>query len=166
MITFEIISSIEEASFNFLYEQSKLQLETYYPWSYWPNITSDQSKKAHILASYDHILNTGGTAWIIKDNDLIVAMNAGKFKDGEFIWCIGVAGDNSEGSRSWMYDSSYTSARNNLWDTLGIDGWVIEIGSESAPIRAHVLLKQATNSIGGLVDTTNETRIVITRTKE
>lgn len=165
MIKFEILTAIDDKVFAGLYAQSKTQFDAHYPWHYWPGITSDEDREAHVRSAYDNILSKGGVVWLIRDDGTPVALNAGSRSDDGFVWRIGVAGDNTAGSRSWMYDPTYTDARNAMWNKLGINGWFIELGEPDAPILAHVLNKKDTSDVGGAVDTEDPKRIKITRPK-
>ena len=53
------------------------------------------------------------------------------------MWYQSLVGLNAEGSRSYLYDDSYIAARNALFTSLGVDGWVVEITGEGNSMHEY-----------------------------
>lgn len=136
MITFETVTSINDAEFNELFWASSSYMDrSNYP--YWIHGLRDpEDRKQHVRAEFDQYL-TDGVVWRVSDGDLVLGLSAGELANNQLTWYQSLVGPNADGSRSYLYDDTYIAARNALFTSLGITSWVVEITGQDNSMHEY-----------------------------
>lgn len=163
MILFETISSIDDAVFNQLFEDSAEDMDAgSYPWHLFPSVVTFDEKRGFIRAAYERLL-ADGVVWQVTIDELPCVLGAG-VQEGTIIrWLLGLLGPNTAGSKSYLYTQEYIDARNAFWDDLGITGWTLETAGPGTAIDLHFKNRQATNTVGATM-TSEEKDLVAIKT--
>ena len=148
MITFETVTSIDDTEFQSLFDDSVADLDAgAYPWSLFPNVTTNTQKRDHLRATFNDLL-TNGIVWRVYDDDGVLMLNAGKKSGSSITWLVGLVGQDANGSKSYLYSSDYTTARNAYWTSISITGWTLETAGENTPVHNHIKSRETANAIG------------------
>ena len=136
MITFQTLTSINDAEFDTLYEASSFYMDrSNYP--YWIHGLRDpKDRKQHIRVEFDRWL-TNGVVWRVFDGDLALGLSGGELVDNRLTWYQSLVGPNAGGSRSYLYDDNYIAARNELFTSLGTTSWVVEITGQDNSMHEY-----------------------------
>lgn len=141
MITFELCTSIDEQIFDRLYEDSRPILENgNFPWHLWPNVVTDEARKAHIRKSFQNVLDKG-LCWLVRTDGYPVLLCVGTIQGDLIKWALGLSGLDLSGSRAWLYDPTYASSRDAFWDAIGVRGWIMSEAAKNRDIINHVAYK-------------------------
>jgi len=158
MITFETVTSINDAEFNELFWASLPSLDSgTYPWHLYGTLT-DLEKRDHIRAIYDRLL-TEGFVWTVSDDDGVLMLNAGVQDGAEATWLLCLLKPNAAGSKSYLYATDYQNARSSFWASLGVTSWTIEIAGTDNAVNRHMASQNEAGTVGG---TMTETARVLT----
>ena len=136
MISFQTVTTIDDEEFNSLYRDSSYYMDrSNYP--YWIHGLRDpEERRSHVRAEFDRWLSDG-VVWRVSDGDLAIGLSGGEISNNMLMWYQSLVGLNAEGSRSYLYDDSYIAARNALFTSLGVDGWVVEITGEGNSMHEY-----------------------------
>lgn len=157
MITFQTVTSINDAEFDSLYEASSYYMDrSNYPY-YLYGLADPDARRQHIRSGFDRWLSDG-VVWRVSDGDLALGLSGGEISNNKLIWYQSLVGPNAEGSRSYLYDDSYIAARNSMLTSLGVNGWVVEITGEGNSMHEYFNRLQEQGKLGSSVsqETTNE----------
>ena len=142
MLTFHIINSINEDTFNNLYEQSIQYLDSgTFPWGDLPTMT-DVEKKNHIRSRFDLVKRAPRSViWEVRKGDLPLMLNVGYIKKTMLLWRLGLSGVDEKGSRSWLYHESYRTARDAFWEEIKVEGYQMS-AVEGQSVYSHAQSRQ------------------------
>lgn len=147
MITFSRLEVINEQVFDRLWSQSKDILDSgTFPWHLWPDVQTNEQKKAHIRKSFDYFL-AKGIVWEVQNGGLTVMYCGGRFAGDLILWELAITGLSAMSERGWMYQPSYAIARDAFWDEVGVRGWVINTPKDKA-VANHVTGKAGRDEVG------------------
>ena len=152
MITFELITEIDDVLFDRLYAESLSILESgSFPWQLWPDVITPEDRKNHINQAFKRVLSDG-LGWLVKTDEHPVLLCVGT-QEGDLIrWSLGLSGTNTSGSRSWLYEPSYATSRDAFWDSVGVKGWIMSQASKGKDIINHIQYKNQQGAIEANVE--------------
>lgn len=158
MITFETVTSINNAEFDTLYDASISVLnDGSYPWHVF-GAFHDVEKKNHMRGVFDRLL-TEGIVCRVADGDRPLILMAG-IQDGTTVtWLVGLTQPDASGSKSYLYSDGYRSARDAYWTEIGVTQWVLETAGTDTPIHQHMVSRQTANKLGpSMAESSREVR--------
>lgn len=147
MITFETVTSIDDAEFNELFWASLPSLDSgSYPWHLYGTLT-DLEKRDHMRGNFNRVM-ADGFAWRVSDGDGVLMLNAGEQEGATAKWMVGLVKPDASGSKSYLYGEDYRNARNAYWTAIGITSWTLETAGANTPVHTHLLSRQTADAIG------------------
>jgi len=121
----ELYPNWTEQDFNFLWEQCKTTFIKNYPFEVL-NLFLEEEQKIHVLEKY----KTLPIIWRTLYDDHLVGLHAGEIRGTKLFWLLGMVGYDKNGGREWLNSPPIPGkkrAREIFWDSLGVDGWTIEL---------------------------------------
>lgn len=163
MITFETVTTINDAEFDALFTASLPEMDAgSYPWGQFPAVNTDAEKKALIRGAYDRLLQDG-IVWRVYDDDGVLLLNGGVKTGTTAKWVLGLVKPDANNSKAYLYGEDYRKARNAYWAEIGITSWTLETAGANTPVHAHLLNRQQADAIGTtLTESTEEVTPVLT----
>ena len=148
MITFETVTNIDDTEFQSLFDDSVAYLDAgAYPWSLFPNVTTNTQKRDHLRAAFNDLL-TNGIVWRVYDDDGVLLLNAGIKTGNTLSWLLGLVKADANGSKAYLYGDDYRNARDAYWTNIGITSWTLETAGENTPIHNHLKSRVTANKLG------------------
>lgn len=137
MLTFTQITEIDDLTFKTLFDHSLPDMDSgTYDWNILARAVTYEDKIAHFRSKYNEAF-VNGFAWIVKDDDWPLQLNAGKLEGDRVKWHLGLLSPDEQGSKAYLYSQAYIDARNAFWDSLGITGWDIDVLGSEGKVANH-----------------------------
>lgn len=135
MINFTVVTSFTDELFDNLYAACSAELDAgTYPWHLFPQVTTEDQKKAHLKAAF----NAATFMFTVDEDGHYLMLNAGTVTNGVFSWYLGLIGPNTSGSKSWLYGDDYVNARNAFWPANSITNINIETVGSGTSVYDHL----------------------------
>lgn len=149
MITFEIISSIDEEVFNRLYDESLSAMEAgSFPFHAFPQAETADEKRALIREIFQNLfVDENKIALHVRQDDRVLMLSGGTLVDGHFHWTIGLMGTDVNGSKSWLYHPEYSAARDQFWVDNNISTFRIETMGPNTEMHDHIVNAKLANTV-------------------
>lgn len=149
MIKYEVITSIDDAVFERLYNECKVDMDAgSYPWHLFPRVSTDEQKIAHLKASFlSTAESTGGLLFRVVEDGRDLMINAGTLTNASLFWFLGLIGNDASGSKSYLYRSDYIQARDAFWVSQGISSWRVETMGAGTAMYDHLINAINANTI-------------------
>ena len=145
MITFTVVTNYANDLFDVLYADCIADMNAgSYPWHLFPVSTEDE-KKAHLKAAFDK----APFMFTVDENGHPLMLAAGTITNGVFEWYLGLIGNDSTNSKSWLYRADYQAARNSFWSSQSILEWRVETMGAGTAMHDHMLSAIDANTIPG-----------------
>lgn len=141
MFVWEKIESINEEDFNRLFDASLPSMDAgSYKWDLFPDINTEEEKRAHIKSSFESFLNDpNGIVFQVRQDDRVLQYNGGTLIDNHLLWMMGLIGTNVNGSKSFMYAEEYHDAEAQFWSDMNIQSWEMQTTGSNTPMHDHVV---------------------------
>lgn len=161
MINFTVVTSFTDAMFDALYADCSADMDAgSYPWHLF-NASTEAEKKAHLKAAF----NDAPFMFTVDEDGHYLMLNAGTVTNGVFEWYLGLIGQDTNGSKAWLYRSDYQAARNAFWPAQNITEWRVETMGSGTAMHDHIISARNANTITDTFTSVTEDLAVVTQTE-
>lgn len=152
MIVIEQLQSIDDDTFDALYEASSPHLDAgSYPWELQTGVDTYEQKKARFKVILDSALNNpfkeSVIVWGTYKDGRLVMLNVSYKEEDTYVWILSLVAPDDAGSRAFLYSTEYAEARTSFWKSLGLTRWIVECCGPGTPIY---LYQQKAHSTGAI----------------
>lgn len=152
MINFTVVTSFTDAMFDALYADCSADMDAgSYPWHLFVAST-EAEKKAHLKEAF----NDAPFMFTVDEDGHYLMLNAGTITSGVFDWYLGLIGQDTGGSKGWLYRSDYQAARNAFWTSQSIIEWRVETVGAGTAMHDHMISAVNANTIPGTFSSVTE----------